>query len=282
MHHPGLVSVVVPTRNAARTLDACLRSVRSQTYARVELVVVDNHSSDATPEIAQRYADIFEACGPERSAQRNRGASISRGDYLLFVDADMTLDPHVVADCVKATHETGSPGVIIPELSIGEGFLARCRALERSCYLGDDSIEAARFFPRESFQESGGFDERLDAMEDWDLSIRIARGRSLPRTASQIEHDEGRLRIGPVLAKKYRYAGSSLRYIGKHGNRTLGQANLVFRPAFIRNWRRLLRHPLLTLGFLSLKGLEAGAVTFGFVVSKLQAWGAQGVAPKTG
>ena len=72
-----LVSVVVPTRNAARTLDACLRSIRSQTYGRVELVVVDNHSLDATPEIARRYVDAFETSGPERSAQRNRGASVS-------------------------------------------------------------------------------------------------------------------------------------------------------------------------------------------------------------
>jgi hypothetical protein len=119
-------------------------------------------------------------------------------------------------------------------------------------------------------------------MEDWDLSIRIARGRSLPRTASQIEHDEGHLRIGPVLAKKYRYAGSSVRYIDKHGKRTIGQANLVFRPAFIRSWRRLLRHPLLTVGFLSLKGLEAGAVASGAVVSKVRMRGSRGVAPKTG
>jgi glycosyltransferase involved in cell wall biosynthesis len=280
MPHAGLVSVVVPTRDAARTLDACLRSIRSQTYGRVELVVVDNHSIDATPEIARRYAEIFETSGPERSAQRNRGASVSTGDYFLFVDADMTLDPRVVEDCVRATLESGSPGVIIPESSVGEGFLARCRALERSCYLGDDSIEAARFFPRATFQESGGFDENLDAMEDWDLSIRIARGRSLPRTASQIAHDEGRLRIGQVLAKKYRYAGSSLRYIGKHGNRTVGQANLVFRPAFIRNWKRLLRHPLLTVGFLSLKGLEAGAVASGVVMSKVRTRGRRGAAPK--
>jgi len=183
---------------------------------------------------------------------------------------------------VRAPLESESPGVILPESSVGEGFLARCRALERSCYLGDDSIEAARFFPREAFQESGGFDENLDAMEDWDLSIRIARGRSLPRTASQIEHDEGHLRIGPVLAKKYRYAGSSLRYIDKHGKRTIGQANLVFRPAFIRSWRRLVRHPLLTVGFLSLKGLEAGAVASGAVVSKVRMGGSRGVAPKTG
>jgi glycosyltransferase involved in cell wall biosynthesis len=282
MPRAELVSVVVPTRNAARTLDACLRSVRSQTYGPIELVVVDNHSLDQTPDIAQRYADVFETYGPERSAQRNRGASVSTGDYFLFVDADMTLDPRVVGDCVNASLESGSPGVIIPEISVGEGFLAQCRALERSCYAGDDTIEAARFYTRGAFEASGGFDEALTGPEDWDLSIRIAAGTAFPRTTSHIYHDEGRLRLGTVLAKKYRYAGSSLRYINKHGNRTLGQANLVFRPAFARSWRRLMRHPLLTVGFLSLKGLEAGAIASGLVMSKVRTRSRQGVAPKTG
>src|SRR5712691_8291516 len=99
MPHERLVSVVIPTRNAARTLDACLRSVRSQTYGRVELVVVDNHSSDRTPEIARQYADVFETYGPERSAQRNYGARISSGDYVMFIDADMTLGPKLIDEC---------------------------------------------------------------------------------------------------------------------------------------------------------------------------------------
>jgi glycosyltransferase involved in cell wall biosynthesis len=282
IERPALVSVVVPTRNSERTLATCLRSIRSQSHHPVELVVIDNHSLDRTPQIARHYADVFETHGPERSAQRNRGALISRGAYLLFIDADMILAPDVIGDCLNVTRRTGAPGMIIPEVSVGVGFLARCRALERSCYLGDDSIEAARFFSRESFQESGGFDEDLDAMEDWDLSIRVAHGRSLPRTTSQITHDEGRLRVAAVLAKKHRYAGSSLRYWRKHRGHTLGQANLVFRPAFMRSWRRLLRHPVLTIGFLSLKGLEMVAAASGVVRTQVQRWTEHRLASRMG
>jgi glycosyltransferase involved in cell wall biosynthesis len=260
-----LVSVIVPTRNSARTLDACLASIRGQLYSPVELIVVDNMSSDGTQLIAARYADTVESCGPERSAQRNRGAHIAHGDYLLFVDSDMTVSEGVVRDCVEAVVLNGTRAVVIPEVSVGEGFLARCRALERSCYTGDNDIEAARFFTREAFETSGGFDENLTGPEDWDLSMRIAAGNPLPRTASQISHDEGRLRLGSVLAKKRYYATSTVTYWRKHGRATFSQANLVFRPAFLRNWRRLLRHPVLTIGFLSLKGLEGVAGLSGIV-----------------
>jgi glycosyltransferase involved in cell wall biosynthesis len=264
-----LVSVIVPTRNSARTLEACLLGIRSQVYTPVELVVIDNGSSDETCRIASRYADVVESYGPERSSQRNRGARLARGDFLMFVDSDMTLSPRVVGDCVDSTHVSGAPGVIVPEVSIGQGFLARCRALERSCYLGDDKIEAARFFRRLAFEESGGFDESLTAFEDWDLSKRIAAGRQFPRIVSLISHDEGRLRLGIVLAKKRDYGASFLYYWRKHGRSSLSQANPVVRMAFMRNWRRLLRHPVLTLGFLSLKTLEAGAAIWGVIEANI-------------
>jgi hypothetical protein len=240
-------------------------SVRSQRYGPIELIVVDNGSTDETLRIAGRHTDMIESCGPERSAQRNRGAQVSHGKYLLFIDSDMTLSEGVVSDCVEAIELGGSPGVVIPEVSVGEGFLARCRALERSCYAGDNDIEAARFFTRRAFDESGGFDENLTGPEDWDLSIRVGRGNHFPRSASQISHDEGTLRLLGVLAKKRYYAGSSHLYWRKHGRVALGQVNLIARPAFLRNWRRLLSHPILTAGFLSLKTMETIAAIWGLL-----------------
>jgi glycosyltransferase involved in cell wall biosynthesis len=263
-----LVSVIVPTRNSGRTLEACLNSIRSQHYRPVELVVVDNGSTDRTLQIARDLADIVENWGPERSAQRNRGARVAHGDFVLFVDSDMTLSPEVVGDCVDVLRSNNTPGAIIPEVSVGEGFLAHCRALERSCYDGDDTIEAARFFARAPFEASAGYDENLVAFEDWDLSNRIGAGSHLPRTVSHITHDEGRLRLRTVLAKKRLYGRSFVYFSRKHGKSTLGQANVIFRPAFLRNWQRLVRHPLLTAGFLSLKGLEAAAGLWGFLESR--------------
>ena len=63
---PDLVSVVVPTRNSARTIERCLRSIRAQSHPEVELIVVDNDSDDATPELAVGIADLVLHAGPER------------------------------------------------------------------------------------------------------------------------------------------------------------------------------------------------------------------------
>ena len=264
----SVVTVVVPTRNSERTLEACLRSVRTQLEKDVELVVVDNGSMDGTTSIARRYADVVESYGPERSAQRNRGAKLGRGDYLLFIDSDMLLAPEVISDCLAAVRQSAAPAVIIPEVTVGEGFWAHCRALERSCYMGDDLIEAARFFRREQFASVGGYDESLVAGEDWDLSARVSSGAKLPRTSGRIMHDEGRIRLLDRLAKKRYYGAAFERYWRKHGRLATRQANVLARAAYFRNWRTLVRHPVLTFGFMSLKVLELTAAAVGFISAR--------------
>jgi arabinofuranan 3-O-arabinosyltransferase len=181
----------------------------------------------------------------------------------------MRLEPDVVSACLAALAGSDAPAVIVPEISVGEGYWARCRALERSCYVGEDSIEAARFLTRSAFSAIGGYDEELVAGEDWDLSTRVAAGRRLPRSRSVISHDEGRLRLGDHLAKKW-YYGKSLHIYWRKHSRAWGRANIVFRSVYFRNWRRLVRHPLLTLGMFSLKSCEFAVVSAGMLVGLWQ------------
>ena len=258
---------MVPTRNSRRTIETCLVSVREQEYRDIELVVVDNGSDDGTFELAQAHADIAIRSGNERSAQRNRGAQLAHGDYLLFIDSDMSLRPDVVSQCLTALDLAGASAAVVPEVSVGRGFWANCRALERSCYLGDDLVEAPRFFTRRAFESVGGFDEDLIAFEDWDLSIRLASESRFPRANAWIVHDEGRLRLLGCLAKKRYYAGSLLAFWRKHGINGLRRANSIARPAFARNWRKLARHPLLAIGIIVLKSLEVAAALVGIAGS---------------
>ena len=174
MNNEPMVSVIVPTKNSESTIDECLSSLRNQTYQRIEIVVVDNHSHDRTREIAQKYGKVL-VKGPERSSQRNFGAQAAAGCYVFFIDSDMKLTPKVVADCVNSVVHGHANAVIVPEISIGKGFWAKCKALERSCYIGDNSIEAARFFSKEIFFGVGQFDEQITGEEDWDLQARIAK-----------------------------------------------------------------------------------------------------------
>lgn len=263
-----LVSVIVPTRNSAGTLATCLESIRKQSYPKIEPIVVDNFSTDSTCGIATSFAARFYRTGPERSAQRNEGARQSKGVYLTFIDSDMELQPRVIEDCVRKADE-GYTAIIIPEISKGEGFWSRCRSLEKLCYIGDDDIEAARFFRRDVFFQHGGYDERIaGGGEDWDLPQRIRnRGGKVARIEARILHNEGRLELGTCLAKKYYYGKTIGIYRKKHPELARRQLWPV-RPALIRNWRLFLLDPLHGCGLVILKGAEFTAGGFGYLTSR--------------
>lgn len=254
----GRVSVVVTTRNSADTLGKCLGSIRMQTYEDVELIVVDNQSGDETKDIAGRFADLVLDAGPERSAQRNRGVAASSGEYVLIIDSDMLLLPNVVARCVAHARSEDAVAIVVPEESIGENFLARAKALERSCYLGDDSIEAARFFTRDAFDRYGGYDETITGGEDWDLPARMRGRERAGRVEEMILHLEGNLRLLPLLRKKYYYGKGVYHYAKRHPELARRQLTPL-RRAFFRNWRALARQPLLSVVMLGMKVAELTA-----------------------
>ncbi len=246
------VSIIVTTRNSVETLHACLESIRRQVGAEIESIVVDNHSTDGTIEIARGLADRVIVRGPERSAQRNHGVEQASGRCVLIIDSDMILAPTVVAECVAAT-EGGATAVTIPEISQGDGLWGRAKALERSCYVGDEDIEAPRFFPRETYLAYGGYDTDMVGGEDWDLPARMRGRETFSRTAAFITHLEGRPTLRELARKKYYYGQGFARYISKNPRLATRQ---VARPAYARHWRRLARTPVLTAAMLGMKTVE--------------------------
>ncbi len=248
------VSVVVPTRDAGRTLAACLASLRAQGYP-CRVVVVDNASTDATRTLAKDGADVFLEAGPERSAQRNYGARSCPADIVGFIDADMVLEPTVVEEAVAAIGG-GAGSVIVPERTIGSGFWVQVRAFERSFYQGSDSIEAARFFRWDVFERAGGFDENLTGAEDWDLAESARLLAPVARTAAFIDHDEGSIGYLEACRKKAYYTEGLRRYVAKRGLSALRQAS--GRP-WLRQPGKLLN--LEGAGLLALKAGEATAMT---------------------
>lgn len=206
----GRVSVVVPTRNNARTIAACVASARAQD-GDVEVIVVDNSSDDGTRELATRAgADVVVVAGPERSAQRNRGADLASGEYVVFIDSDMVLEPGLAGGVRSAFGTEATVGaLVLPEVAFGDGYLANCRRLEKRLYLGVAAAEAARAFRASVLEELGAYDEAVTAFEDYELPDRIAAaGWSIGRTAAGVRHDEGRVSLRALWRKK-RYYGSS-------------------------------------------------------------------------
>ncbi len=266
------VSIVVTTRNEATVIESLLRSLREQTHSQLEIILVDNYSTDQTCEISRTYVDQLIQAGPERSAQRNLGARMASGAIVVFLDADMKLEPGVVAEAVALFQ--AQPGVrlaAIPERSVGHNFWARCKALERDCYVDEPSVMAARVYDRHFFLELGGFDESLTGPEDWDLTQRAQSRARMLILKQCLWHDEGQIRVGVQLRKKYYYAQSFAGYARKHPAQARRQANLLFRPAYWRHRGELARHPLLAAGMIALRLLEGLAGLTGILVHQFRA-----------
>ena len=258
-----LVSVVVPTRDVSRTLRRCLESIRAQTYPNLELVVIDNFSTDETFQVARELADVAVQAGPERSAQRNLGIDRSSGEFVLWIDADMVLPPQVVERAVAAALSQGAEAVFIPEVSIGDGYWTRCRALERRCYVGEEMVESPRLVRRSFFARSGGFVPDVAGQEDAELRMRLRQeGLPLARTDVVIYHDEGRLTFRSVLRKRYYYGQSLPAYHRVQPGAIRTQAFATAR-AYARHRRMLAADPAHAAGMLSLRLAETVAYAAG-------------------
>ena len=272
-----LISVIVTTRNNHQTLDACLRSIAAQSYGNIELIVVDNNSSDDTKDIAKRYTKLVFDKGPERSAQRNFAVAKASGDYVCIIDSDMELSEDVIASCVETVTEHKYGAVIIPEESFGEGFWAQCKKLERSFYVGVDWIEAARFFDKKIYQQAGGYNEHMTGGEDWDFTGRIRKIAEVGRSKAYIYHNEGRIYFDKTMRKIYYYASNSTAYFAEHKDQsalTDKSGPLARYALFLSQPGKLFRNPLYGIGALTLKTGEFAAGGFGLIKAKFRAKGA--------
>jgi len=197
------VSIIIPTYNHARFLQAAIESALRQTRPALEVIVVDDGSTDETPEILTQFDDRIcvrrqENRGP--AAARNAGISAARGDFLLFLDSDDVLLPACVELLLARFEAEPSLGLVYSDVEFFdlEGTLVR---------VGNDGLEGrvARellllerpvlsttgsgiMVPRRVAEEVGGFDDRLRASEDWDFCYRIAARYPIGRVAQTLLH----------------------------------------------------------------------------------------------
>lgn len=256
------VSAVVPTRNAARTILACLGSVRAQTQPVAELIVVDNWSDDGTWELALPLADLALRGGPERSEQRNLGIAKATGEWLLWLDADMELAADSVERGLQAAEDAGATGVFLPEETAGSGFWTACRTLERRCYHREPRIESPRLLRAAWLRQAGGF-VGAAGTEDADLRNRLlAAGTTLAWADTMVVHHEGRLRLPTVAGKRFYYGKSLPAYRRRNPGTMTGQAGAT-AAALWRHRRLLAADPAHAAGLLLLRGVEAAAYLAG-------------------
>ena len=265
--HNALVSVIVPTRNSEKHLEECLRSIKAQTYASLELIVVDNYSSDKTLEIARRYADIVHSVGPERSAQVNHGVRISSGTYVYRVDADFRLDAGVIEECVKLMQQGHGAVVVHNTADATVGRLARVRKFEVDMYKYSLDHTAARFLTRDLFLAVGGLREDVTAGEDYDFQNRLRRtGISIAFADAEAVHLDEPRALAPLMKKYYQYGRDFPNY--RQYNRVESRQQLsFFRKDYLRHWRRFTTHPVLAGMFVAYHFTKYAAGAFGYMTA---------------
>jgi len=185
-----MVSVIIPTYNYGRYIQQAIDSVIAQTYSPIEIIVVDDGSTDETEETVRRYAKI-KYIRQERlgvSAARNTGIEACTGKIIAFLDADDTWEPgKLERQCAlfDSNNEVGlvhcgmrefddvTGESIATYLNGAEGWMADNLLLwDGPVIVGPGGTIVVR---REVYDEVGGFDTRQKVGEDWDFCYRIAR-----------------------------------------------------------------------------------------------------------
>ncbi len=183
-----MVTVVIPCYNAAPFVGETIESVLAQTYANIELIVVDDASRDGSWEVIQSYGEQITALRLEEnrggSYARNRGAERARGEFLMFLDADDLIAPETIEALVQAVRE--QPGAIaackwqrlvrtegawitVP----GEVPLPPPVADHLAGWLEGSWVPpCAILWRRDAYERTGGWDEELAANQDGDIMMR--------------------------------------------------------------------------------------------------------------
>lgn len=187
--HEDKVSVIIPNYNYARYVGGAIESVLTQTYPNVDIIVVDDGSTDASKDVLFNYGDSIKVLSQQNrgvAAARNNGVAASSGEFVAFLDADDEWLPEKITKQValfRQDHTLGLVHVGVEEVDENGNPLRQCLegasgdATHELLMLGRKGIlggGSGLMVPRAVFDEIGGFDTRLSTSADWDLFFQIA------------------------------------------------------------------------------------------------------------
>ena len=191
MSNDPLVSVIIRTCGRPDILRNALESIRKQIYCNIEVVLVEDGERSSEfllkdfPGLNIRYYAMGKRCG--RTVVGNKGLEMAEGKYINFLDDDDIFLPEHISTLVDYLNKTGfraayATGEEHQILRRGNGNLQVKRKLIRYripfnrtllFYMNYIPIQTM-LFERSLYEQCGGFDEKLDILEDWDVWVRYA------------------------------------------------------------------------------------------------------------
>jgi glycosyltransferase involved in cell wall biosynthesis len=195
MKRERLISVIVPNFNNSLYIEVCLLSIIHQTHKHIEIIIIDDVSTDSSVEIIKHYAildprihPVFNVRNVGVAQNRHNAIMMSKGEFITTLDSDDILFREDALEkelsCLLARKSTDHDNVIVfsgivlidssgdvigmQHADIKEGMLLN-DILSRTCMIPRDFL-----FTKEQYLKAGGFDNRIAIYEDWDLKIRLA------------------------------------------------------------------------------------------------------------
>lgn len=200
-----LVSVVIPCWNAAGLVGEAIESALAQTWPNVEIVVVDDGSTDSSLDVIKSYGDRVRCeTGPNRggSAARNRGLELARGDLIQFLDADDILYPGRLEKMAEAAVAAGPDAFTYADWDYDDPAGRRRRlpgpydGSDPFCWLLRNNLQTSSpLHWAHTLHAVGGFDESLPRSQEFDLHLRLAQKgvqfRHVPESLHLVRFVEG-------------------------------------------------------------------------------------------
>ena len=177
----NLVSIIVPLYNCEKTITETLHSVLNQTYEAIEIILINDGSTDNTEAVVNDFIknnSKFRFYNQENKGQtktRNTGAGYATGKYLLFLDADDKIAPVFIEKCVAIL--AARPDIkIVYSLSDFFGNKTgrwQLPPFHLKSFLVNNCIPITALIRKDDFNSVNGFDENLTFYEDWELWIKL-------------------------------------------------------------------------------------------------------------
>lgn len=200
-----LVSVIIPNFNSAKTIKLCLDAIYRQDYEHFEVLVVDDCSTDASPQIIREYPCVFLQTphNSKVSVARNLGARQAKGSILFFVDSDVVLFPDAITNLVREFRRDPAIGCVCGMYAktplIRDSVFEEYRTLQNHYWLisSEGYVTPANFalgaVKKSVFEEVGEFNPRLTQCEDVEYGHRLNKKYKLWLTSKvmgQHDHDD--------------------------------------------------------------------------------------------
>lgn len=178
-----LVTIVLPTYNGARYLAAAIDSCLGQSYRNLELIIVDDCSTDSTPDIIRRYAAQDSRVRPLRNQHNlhlpkalNAGFALAKGEVLTWTSDDNTFRPPAIEVMVQTLQQNPDVGLVYADVTAvnDEGVIIRhYHAGSPRSLISANVVYACFAYRRAVYEAVGNYDDRYRYVEDWEYWLRI-------------------------------------------------------------------------------------------------------------